>query len=67
MKRRLKEYRANNQSEDGSPVLMTFFEENKIEYIQVNVENMNDEDIFNTITVFVEKVGDNIGGNKFAN
>ena len=46
---------------------MTFFEENKIEYIQVNVENMNDEDIFNTITVFVEKVGDNIGGNKFAN
>jgi len=36
---------------------MTFFEENKIEYIQVNVENMNDEDIFNTITVFVEKYG----------
>lgn len=56
MNRRLDIYNKNNISEGGVSVLSTFFNENNIDILHVNVEALPNEEIFNTIKIFVERV-----------
>jgi len=55
MHRRLAVYNKSNISEGGSSVLSTFFKENNIDILNVNVEILPNEEIFNTIKIFVER------------
>jgi len=59
MQRRLNIYNKNNISEGGSSVLSTFFKENNIDILNVNVESLPNEEIFDTIKIFVERVKEN--------
>jgi len=56
MKRRLAVYKKDNVSEGGNSVLSTFFDENKIEILKVQCETMSNENIFDAIKIFVERV-----------
>lgn len=56
MERRLKKYHKDNTSEDGSPVLESFFKENSINVLHINVNTSTVEDIVKAIKIFVEKV-----------
>lgn len=57
MNRRLKVYRETNNPEKGKPILLNFFDENKIEVLNVNLENLDPKAHFNQIQAFIERKG----------
>lgn len=56
MNRRLHAHHKNNVSEGGHPVLSTFFDEHHIEILKLKADGVPDEEIFNSIKIFVERV-----------
>lgn len=56
MSRRLKIYQKNNVSVGGSSVLAHFFEENGIEILTLKADQLNNNDLFNAMRIFIERV-----------
>jgi len=57
MNRRLPIYNKINTSENGAPILWTFFENFDIEVLKLKVENVSEEELFETIKAYIEKKG----------
>jgi len=57
MNRRNVVYKKNNFSENGSPVLETFFKDNKIPILKLEITADNGEEIFKKIKIFIETGG----------
>jgi len=57
MNRRLPIYTKLNTSEGGAPILWTFFENHDIEVLKLKVENVPEEELFETIKAHIEKKG----------
>jgi len=57
MTRRITASKKFNFSDNGSPVLETFFKENSITVLKLEVDNMSTEDAFKMLKTFVEKGG----------
>ena len=57
MTRRLKIYRETNNTEKGKPIMLNFFEENKIEVLNVNLENLDPKAHFDKMQAFIERKG----------
>lgn len=57
MNRRLPIYNKLNTSENGAPIVWTFFENNNIEILRLKVEGVTEEELFETIKAYIEKKG----------
>ena len=56
MNRRLAIHKKNCFSENGTPVLETFFKEQGVQILKLDIETLTSEDTFKTIKTFIEKV-----------
>lgn len=57
MIRRLKIFRKTNNCDNGQPVLLNFFTEQKIDVLNINLEGLDPKTHFNMIQAFIERKG----------
>ena len=57
MLRRLNIYRKVNNNDNGQPILLNFFNEHKIDVLNVNLEYIEEKAHFDKIEAFVERKG----------
>jgi len=57
MNRRIGGYKKNNFSDNGAPVLETFFKENGIQILKLDVDALQTDDVFKSVKIFLEKQG----------
>jgi len=57
MGRRILSYKKNNFSDNGAPVLETFFKENGVNVLKLEIDTIPAENVFKALKIFVEKSG----------